>query len=888
MKKLNSINAILTLTLLSLWPNFSWAMDPLKSTDPALTVTTAALLAAGQLTAAFVRNAFNRGEDLPTPVVTPVLEEIKNEDPQEEPFERRYLNGIDIDSPFIDVEVLPTTDNNCGLFGIYGRTDVTREEVIEELMTHADATTPIARHIRGLMAVEILAYLIDGGNIETLAQAAESALARTTLINLLGNFFANYNTTPTDITRDRLLAMLASSRVFKSYTRHVMGVRIGSSDNDPYPMLGITLGNQAHTGAAGALAAIAAMRGASLHIYHRNAAGNIEQVAAYIHDRHLTPQLTDGTVDLLQTTADPINNPQVLNHFNLLKRYKSKMTTPSHNKDSMAYTGSSGMWARGSMQLPFYISSTPEVERWIAKLGFPVAEGSSSLKIKELRSNAFAIMDCDGNIYNQGQTNEQYKDAVQQEKQLKKGCGKGASAISDGFNYPTFHTNCEHISQIWSFMINKQIELIKAIGQREAKVLQSLKKDSYYGLKKVSKNGKKLYNNIADFFIESTSNDHDVFLEDLNVMRSMTPSLRNLQFIILRMDKALRLTTEELAANFSPKCIQNILSKQLSGTTYADSTPLSKCLTHFLTKVKVCYQHDIILLDYFLDQLIDLCRIHGYEPLVPHYNPGAWGEQERELMQVLVLIASQETIEQQVLKDKKDASTTEITLEEEHEDAVNVENNTTIEAHLRDDNSCIFLSHDEATEDAYDVEHYSALFEAFCEDMRQKKLRQSQLKPVLSRASVYATITEIGVLTPEERDLFQVYLRDYANVNTWEAYKHFENAAHLALTLTEIDELAKAVAGHLNDFLKARLHLNESRIFSDEAIRVFIKSFLNDHAKTFHCFHPGKGKKVPSAWMQFRHAPWIAHGIMPVKNENRSNHVAHMNYQEGLVRRVRQ
>ena len=234
----------------------------------------------------------------------------------QELYEHRYLpNSIDINDEWAREVILPTTDNNCAVFGIYGRHDVTRQEVVNTLTQAAADNSPLAQRIRELVAPEILGYLVDAQNPRVLAnRMGLLAGNHLVILNLLRSTFQTYQNNEGNATQ--LMNVLRNRNVFSNYLHNVVDRRLGDSEEDSYPELTLIRDGE---NLLGVIAAIAAQQGVTLNV-HQNINRQIILQGTYNHNLALRPNIEARVVDLIHTTADPLHHPNALNHFNLLER----------------------------------------------------------------------------------------------------------------------------------------------------------------------------------------------------------------------------------------------------------------------------------------------------------------------------------------------------------------------------------------------------------------------------------------------------------------------------------------------------------------------------------------------------------------------------------------
>ncbi len=182
--------------------------------------------------------------------------------------------------------ILPGTDHNCAIFGIYGRTDITREDVVNEMLQVLQEEGERAEVIRELMQAELEEYIQNERN--------EAFHEQNNRVNSL-----------------------------EDYLKFVLGQRIGNHEQDPYPLLQI-----ANDG-TGAVAAIAYMRGVHLRVWQRTVDNDLDlYVDVDLNDPNRTP------VNLLHTTADA-SQTHANNHFNLLTFYPDQKTLDEAIKEGI-------------------------------------------------------------------------------------------------------------------------------------------------------------------------------------------------------------------------------------------------------------------------------------------------------------------------------------------------------------------------------------------------------------------------------------------------------------------------------------------------------------------------------------------------------------------------
>ena len=317
-------------------------------------------------------------------VVSPEVTEVVNASEEviilpQEPYERRYLpNGIDVHDEWAREVTLPTTDNNCAAFGIYGRNDVTRPEIVANLIEAARGNGDFAIHIRTLVAPEILGYLVDAPTDEIRQERMRLLAPNDTIFNIL-------NTAWTNNDNEQLLKVLRNQQIFQNYLNNVVGRRLGDSEEDSYPELTLIRDGE---NLLGVIAAIAAQQRVTTLNIHQRINGQIIRLGTYNPHLPLTPGIQNRVVDLIHTTADSLNHPDALNHFNLLERcgtFYPVCLIQTLKDDPALYLQT---WTVENDDVTAFVIAHENVKRWIAKLGLMC---ESSLHNLDGRNNVAEI-----------------------------------------------------------------------------------------------------------------------------------------------------------------------------------------------------------------------------------------------------------------------------------------------------------------------------------------------------------------------------------------------------------------------------------------------------------------------------------------------------------------
>lgn len=331
-----------------LLPSPSWGTKSLGSSDKALEIALMATALFGNGIDHVLRLAWGTSPEIEAHAQNAMnnsdiaLDEIKAEEPEEEPEEDSLMRPspftFPFNSPFTGETILPATDNNCALVAIYGRNDITRAEVTQDLLTHADGEDPLSLLVRELMAVDIMGHqreygLVNRGRIDERLLNALPEAER----NDVRSVFQAYFMLGQEARHEEVLRIFASPALFRFYVTEILGQRIGDNIEDPFPMLGMIRGDHnPHEGGTGATAAIAAMRRKTLLIYERSpVTNNICPVMGYRYTLGLSIETEAPIVDIIITTADPVNAPHARNHFNRLNRVGSNDIQPSEELQSL-------------------------------------------------------------------------------------------------------------------------------------------------------------------------------------------------------------------------------------------------------------------------------------------------------------------------------------------------------------------------------------------------------------------------------------------------------------------------------------------------------------------------------------------------------------------------
>ncbi len=197
---------------------------------------------------------------------------------------------------------LPTEGYNCALFGIYGRR-VTRETVIQHLLSASNNS-----HIRKSMAHDIFSLIMSK---EPLPE--ELAHRRGFFFHILFEEYQKAN--GSNEAREKIISQLQQEAIFKDYVTYFIGGHVEDNPNGPYNMLTYNSGTDAEIGTTGAMAAIAALNGVSLHIYHEVEQADRSRllVCRFIYEHEKTDS---PVISLLHMSQDPVSKK--LNHFQLL------------------------------------------------------------------------------------------------------------------------------------------------------------------------------------------------------------------------------------------------------------------------------------------------------------------------------------------------------------------------------------------------------------------------------------------------------------------------------------------------------------------------------------------------------------------------------------------
>ncbi len=870
-----------------------------------------------------------------------VIEETKDEAEEQitiEPISREgnrvFIHGIPFeDGRFTEEVLLSGEGNDCALRGIYGTNNVNREEIIGNLIHQLEANTNLSREIQRLIAAEIFSLFLEMESEEAINTFLDSLLPdsdnakklKTFILNLL----KNYKEDPSKQNRDQLYRFLQSPLLLKNYLQKILLNRIGNSPTDPYPQLEIQAGDQNDGGATGILAAIAAMRGVSLRIYYRDAQGCITLAATYILPQELR-QVSEGgaTVHLLHTTADR-REPHARNHFNLLKPVNNFLTS-RENLFTSASSYIAGFFEAtlpikdpitGKLKnTPLHFFSLPDrkFSRWAQKLGLNIQHHTPTLddieNMDDPLNYPFAQLD----------DNDAHFGPV----------------ISEGFDFPNFEeADPTILVKEWQALLNQQKKLLNQIAHWEV----SLFLEIYPKIKN---------NPMMAKLIRDNKEDRQFLFKYLAFLLRMKPTQKNLQFILLICDQYLRTAylyyrnisniEEFLPGAFNASAKKNTKINRLQEKRKQEMQDLDI----YQSQAKEVGKHDIVLMRYFLGQLIHFCRLYGYEPIIPDYLSELKILSDEELKNTLdTLFAQKETKIQKnsEIKEKAESkkgaqkrskkkkaykklpwglsqrpsspvptlpqvscegakatqpvSTGAIEEEEcsqageeetpEESSNIIIQEIQEVPTHI---DSMIVLTEELVGEsDVLEEELYEwgrESFQHFCQEMREKKQRRESGAHTRSlQSSVHKSLADVIVLTPEERAAFHEYLNEHADVSLIGHFRNLLEARHRSLTQVELGQLPGRVAPHLRDFLLSRQHLDGSPVFTQEAVVRFVQEFLENDARFAHFFHPSEGKrgKLPKNWLEHRRAPWITLGLMPATVENRSTSLAIGNYQESLV-----
>lgn len=880
---------------------------------------TNALLAAGAVGHAAVNLAaqyFGGNNEEPVNPVNETAESpIQAANPEriapEEPFNRRYLpNGMTIDSPWRREITLPATDNNCALFGIFGvfttRNNLTRETIIGHLIQIGGQESPLATEIRRLMAYDILLYLTDDLiNLREYEQASlrSNRLATLTqglppvISNMLNQHLNHYLQDRSDQNRQQLLKLLQNKIIFQNYTHDVLGKRLGDSEEDPYPTLQYIPGPTPTDGMTGAIPAIAAMTGTTINIHQRHGR-EIVQVAGYVYRGAVATGAQPRTVDLIHTTADPIEAPHALNHFNLLERVRSisQLTNGQHRnlpeepEDPLEYI--KYFYTIDEDQAHATAIKYQKILTWGEKLWLNYIITESHGLMWELPCQQRK----DQWTFNQNRPNK-----------------------SIFFNLP--YLNFLYLDEIdgdWSITIKHIVNFLTQINKAEEVATDMLLNQLDRNKKTYNRQKNRLKNN-NDAFVDSLTDDvhdlnvttrdnHENMLDLLNCISSWAPDYSKIQFLILIIDAFIRQKIKKYSTTIgyswhtiSPQNFENL------------KTMVNKY-------VKNITKREIIFWQYMLTQLIAFSRLHGIDPIVPHYNPPSREEQDRELMELLIftdhrgssqvttLAPLEVTINEEITppapskKKKKNRKKKKVTkpqgpsvissepeAQDEIIDEVIVSPSEVVSVEVSPDGNVI-KEVEELEDETQDTEVFdqAAQDQYFAELRVKKKSELKKQKSQRTATATHTTLEDIGALLPNERTAFQVFLLANMRGDERAIYESFITAQNNALTLQEVDAFADFVTHYLEQFLRTQAHPNGARMYSDQAIASFIQSIKQGHEKSFHNFHAPKGKKVPGTWIKFRYGTWIEHGILNLEGANRTFQTAHAHYQLILTRRMGQ
>ncbi len=531
------------------------------------------------------------------------------------------LDVVSLNDPRFSAEfVLPVADNNCALFGIYGRSDITREEVVESLIAELNAGTPLSHEIGRLIAVEIFDHLRDeieagreGALLGRLSSERNEPAGNSNARNLravISKCLEVYKSNPNNENEAQLLRFFSSPLLIRNYLNNVILQRIGGDNEDPYPLLEIHTNEPNHEGGprvAGVLAAVAAMRGVNLEVYHRNRQGEIDLMLAYgLPQACLQRGEEAPTVHLLHTTAD-YQVPDVRNHFNLLKPVApfSEYFLSSAGMDLLSSFFTVRMPKERlknseedrlvhCISLPF-----SQLDGWVQQLGFKVQNNAPFQRnLKNYPDYPFAQLD-GFNLRFAG------------------------DVLDEGFPVFDFgEDDRDVLEKEWRAFISRQQQLFDAIKKVEFDSLWQLSP-------KVQKS------QLLSSFMRSIENRRQSFLYSLHFLETMKPTVRNLQLLMLIFDAYLKdahifYTNQPDLREQIHFLVARLFSNESVGKhgkgrqaqekdQKQEELAIEQEVEALTMQISAIYRNDVLLARYFLSQVLHLCDLYQYKPSLPYY-----------------------------------------------------------------------------------------------------------------------------------------------------------------------------------------------------------------------------------------------------------------------------
>ncbi len=825
------------------------------------------------------------------------------------------LNGIPFDDERFAREIaLPAMDaeGRSMFFRMYGRGDLRHEEVIGNLKLKLNAGDELSAEIKHLIAVEILTFLLkdeDKNQLKNQLYAIfrknknNKNLSDSILAQMRGVMKASLD----DNNLKELLGILGQKEVIEAYLDNVIVGRPGASGACLYPSFRFQLGDPIRdTGMTGVLAAIAAMDGVNLKVYNRDESRRIFLVAAYDLPENLRSMPGEvETIHLLQTTVDN-GRPGSRNHFNLLEPispFRSRVNRQIGDIENVAAVSS--LQCRQNFpdgeekNLPIYCLLLPssKLNAWAQKFGFCV-------QYKKLSDTL-----CETDVQSNPEYSQDFPFALLDGSLADL---EGAPLL-EGFRFVDFPEEGRvALAEDWEALLQQQEELLTVIANSIEGTTSELSQVAWQSV-------------TLSLFLNESNRMRNRCFGALKTFKSIKPSLRNLQLILLAFVNHLKAIYQEYRDPQKMGIILERIYNELGLNPQKAQESLEQEKLYIKAQVEELFKKDIVWIRYFLNQVIHLCYSYDYKPILPNYfetlgvltdedlqstleslftrmspraevtsakkkakkKKKAKIAQGSQLRDDLALIASQPIV------DEADSGHTNPNIiiregSQSREEELEGANGIKIEK-IEKDRSFDFQSKKSiegpianATTGTL-IEHFNENDAYHWDPVASERYRQEKIGQVVNTRTSGQEI----VLTPEERAAFHEYLNEHAKKDLIGHFESLLGATNRSLTQPEMNQLASQIEPYLRSFLLSRRHPDNSFVFTWETLDRFVKEFVSKDRASSHNFHPSEGKRasLPKSWLEHKRTHWISLGLMPAIVGNRSTFAAQNNYQRALVRR---